>query len=107
MALLTFTYPDGSAQTIEAGGAPTVMHAAVAAGINGIVGECGGSAMCATCHVYVAADDLDKLPPMQPPEDEMLDCGISPRRPGSRLACQIAIGPEIESLSLEIPEEQL
>ncbi|WP_442800067.1 hypothetical protein [Nocardia sp. NBC_01730] len=31
------------------------MHAAVHNGVTGIVGECGGQAMCATCHVLVRA----------------------------------------------------
>lgn len=105
MARLTFTYADGNSVTIDSAGAPTVMHAAVAAGIAGIIGECGGAAMCATCHVHVAAADLDRLPPMQPPEDEMLDCAASPRRPNSRLACQIPLDARTEPLAFEIPGE--
>jgi hypothetical protein len=45
------------------------VQAAVAHGIDGIVAECGGSCMCATCHVYVAQDQLALTPPMNPAED--------------------------------------
>ncbi|MCK1487756.1 2Fe-2S iron-sulfur cluster binding domain-containing protein [Bradyrhizobium sp. 193] len=34
----------------------SVMQGAVLSGVDGIVGECGGSAMCATCHIYVAIE---------------------------------------------------
>src|SRR6267154_244304 len=50
----------------------TVMEAATSNGVDGIVAECGGSCMCATCHVYVDAAFLDKLDPIQENEEEML-----------------------------------
>ena len=84
----------------------SVMAAAVAAGVDGIVGECGGSQMCATCHVYVDPAHTDRLPPMGPTEDAMLDSAAAPRLSNSRLSCQIASDPALDGLTLRLPDRQ-
>ena len=84
----------------------SVMQAAVAAGLSGIVGECGGSAMCATCHVYIDPAWLDKLPPALPNELEMLECTASERRPESRLSCQVKVHADLDGLVLSLPASQ-
>ncbi len=106
MANVTYIGADGSEVSIDVADGTSVMQAAIANGINGIVAECGGSMMCATCHVY--ADDawLDKLPPMEATEDAMLDSAASERKPGSRLSCQIVISPKLDGLVVRIPERQ-
>jgi len=83
------------------------MHAAIEAGIDGIVGECGGSAMCATCHVYVAEGKMDKLPPVDAVEDAMLDSTACERKPESRLSCQLRVTEEFDGLVLFLPEQQV
>ena len=83
-----------------------VMQAAVAAGVPGIVGECGGSAMCATCHVYVDPRWADRLPAPLPTELEMLECTASERLPESRLSCQIKPDASLDGLVLRLPERQ-
>ena len=85
----------------------SLMQAALAHGLDGIVAECGGSAMCATCHVFVDEADLERLPEMQSDEDEMLDGTAVPREHNSRLSCQIEITAELDGLLVRLPPEQL
>jgi 2Fe-2S ferredoxin len=75
-------------------------------GVAGILGECGGQAMCATCHVYVDAKDLDLLPPMSDDEDAMLEDTASERKPTSRLSCQIDACDELDGIIVHLPDEQ-
>ena len=75
-------------------------------GVDGIVAECGGSCMCATCHVYVREDQLAKTPAMQADEDAMLEGTASPRKPNSRLSCQLVVSPQMEGLVVYLPETQ-
>lgn len=99
-------YQGGNEVVVDVPAGTSLMRAAIDEDIDGIVGECGGNAMCATCHVYVSQDVLPKLPPMANDEDEMLQCTSSPRRPNSRLSCQIRVTDECGVLCVEIPEEQ-
>jgi ferredoxin, 2Fe-2S len=103
---ITFLNADGQVRTLDAETGVSLMQTAVLNGIDGIVGECGGSAMCATCHVYVDESFADHLTPPTSIENEMLDCAASERRQNSRLACQIIVGPEIDGLVVTLPEHQ-
>src|SRR5690242_3322997 len=84
----------------------SVMEGAVNNGIDGIVAECGGACMCATCHVYVDEAFLDKLQPIAEDEDAMLNNTFSPRKANSRLGCQIYITEELNGLTVTTPEAQ-
>jgi 2Fe-2S ferredoxin len=103
---VTYVHPDGRRETVEAGTGTSVMLTARMEGVEGIVGECGGSAMCATCHVYVDEAFRDALPPMSPSENEMLGYTASPREPNSRLGCQLAMTGELDGLIVYLPERQ-
>jgi 2Fe-2S ferredoxin len=107
MPSFTLVSPDGQSTTLQGADGDSVMQTAVSRGVRGIVGECGGSAMCATCHVYVEPDWLDKLEPMLSTEAEMLECTSSERRPESRLSCQIKLSAKLDGLVLRLPESQL
>ena len=82
------------------------MQGATLNGVTGIEGECGGSCGCATCHVYVDENYLDKLDPPSETEDEMLDCTVSPREGNSRLGCQIKASPDLDGITVRLPEAQ-
>ena len=65
-------------------------------------GACEGAMACSTCHVLIAAADLDKLPPPSDEEDDMLDFAYGVSRT-SRLACQIWLSAGLESLEVRMP----
>jgi 2Fe-2S ferredoxin len=107
MARITFLHPDGRRSQLTAHPGESVMEVAVAGGIAEIVAECGGSAVCGTCHVFVDADDLARLAPPTPLEEELLDETATVRGPGSRLSCQIFIGSDDQGLTVTLPARQI
>jgi ferredoxin, 2Fe-2S len=106
MPTIHFIHPDDRTESIEAEIGNSAMRAALAHGLDGIVAECGGSAVCATCHVYVDEAWLAKLKPVGADEDELLDGTASERLPNSRLSCQIEMTAELDGLVLRLPERQ-
>jgi 2Fe-2S ferredoxin len=107
MPEVTYVSPDGERTTVDAPIGTSVMMAAVDHDVDGIVAECGGSLMCATCHVYVDAEFTERVPPMSSDEDEMLEAAASKRRPMSRLSCQIPLNDELDGLVVHLPETQV
>lgn len=107
MPLITFVQSDGRRDEIEVFAGLTLMSAATTRSIDGIVGECGGNAMCATCHIYVEPDWLDVLPPLGDDEDALLDGAASERLSNSRLACQITVTPDLDGLVVRMPATQV
>lgn len=106
MPTIHFVLPDGSTRDLPASAGDSVMQVATGAGLRGIVGECGGSAMCATCHVYVDDHWVDRLPAPLPNECEMLECTASERLAGSRLSCQIRMSDALDGIVLRLPATQ-
>jgi ferredoxin, 2Fe-2S len=107
MTAINFIHPDGRNEQIDAGNAESAMLAATTHGVEGILAECGGNAMCATCHVYVDDNWLGRLPAMTDAEDALLDGAAADRLPNSRLSCQIKISPELDGLVLSLPDRQI
>lgn len=106
MPHVTFVLADGREQKELGADGTSVMQIATSAGVSGIVAECGGSAMCATCHVYVDPAWVERLPEPLPNELEMLECTASERLPNSRLSCQIKLSASLDGISVRIPERQ-
>jgi 2Fe-2S ferredoxin len=111
MATIIYLNANGETQTVQQDKPVSVMRAAIENGIDGIVGECGGQAMCATCHVYVDDGYLDRLPPISDDEAEMLDCTAADRDDArSRLGCQLLVGsPEndLDEIVVNLPATQV
>ncbi|GGI26003.1 hypothetical protein GCM10010987_37220 [Bradyrhizobium guangdongense] len=53
MPAITFVHSNGNSDHLDASDGESAMQAATRYGLDGILAECGGNAMCATCHVYV------------------------------------------------------
>ncbi len=107
MPKITFVHPDGAREELEVAEGTSVMQAATSQGIEGIVAECGGNCMCATCHVYVEPSQLALLPAMTEEEDALLDGTASDRGPNSRLGCQIPVTRALDGLVVNLPERQV
>ncbi|MGD9768279.1 MAG: 2Fe-2S iron-sulfur cluster-binding protein [Pseudolabrys sp.] len=106
MAKIVYVGADGREVEVEVDAGANVMRTALANNVPGIVAECGGSAMCATCHVYVDPEFAAHLPDRGEVEDEMLESAAAARTEFSRLGCQIDLPEGMERLVVRIPETQ-
>ena len=70
-------------------------------GLN-IKAECGGACSCATCHVYVDPDWVDRLHEMREDEEEMLDEAFEVDEDYSRLSCQILMSEQLDGLRVTL-----
>ncbi|MGD9662083.1 MAG: 2Fe-2S iron-sulfur cluster-binding protein [Porticoccaceae bacterium] len=105
MPTVTFISHDGNAQEVHTEPGTSVMQAAVDNMIDGILGDCGGSCSCATCHCYVDEAWIDKLNPPSDMEKDLLTCVQEPAE-NSRLSCQISVTDDLDGLIIKLPESQ-
>ena len=69
-----------------------------------VKGTCGGTASCASCHMYVLSDTC--LPTPSEDEEDMLDSAFFVED-NSRLGCQIYLSNEMDGLAVELaPEDE-
>jgi 2Fe-2S ferredoxin len=80
MAKITYIEHDGTEHAIDVKTGLSVMEGAVKNNIPGIDADCGGACACATCHVYVDEDWLDKTGARSAMEESMLDFAEACRR---------------------------
>jgi 2Fe-2S ferredoxin len=102
---ITITDIDGAPVAITGEAGATLMETARAAGVAGIIAECGGACSCATCHVYIDDSWATRVGPPNPVEDEMLDLVHDIRTPTSRLSCQIVLTPELDGMIARVAPE--
>ena len=105
MPKITYLEDSKKSHTIEVSNGLSVMEGAVQNDIPGIDADCGGGMACATCHVYVKEDWLDKLPVKEDGEEDMLDMAFEPKQ-NSRLSCQLIVSDELDGLVVNIPSKQ-
>lgn len=79
----------------------TLMELALINDVPGILGLCGGICSCATCHVHVADDWIDRLPPRSAEENDMVEA-LSHATRGSRLGCQVRIDDAMDGLVISV-----
>jgi 2Fe-2S ferredoxin len=101
MVKLVVTDKDGHVHEVDAAPGLSIME-----NIRGLPRSveaiCGGMCACATCHVFVADDSRDRVPPRRYEEAMMLrdSKSFDPQR--SRLSCQIVVTPALEGLRLTV-----
>ena len=105
MPKITYNTHDNKIHTIDVQNGLTVMEGAIQNDIPGIDADCGGSMACATCHVYVKEEWLNKLPKAEDAEVDMIDMAFEPKK-NSRLSCQIIVSDEVDGLEVTTPEKQ-
>ena len=105
MAKITYIENNGNSNTIEVANGLSVMEGAVQNDVPGIDADCGGGMACATCHVYVKEEWLDKLQKKEDGEEDMLDMAHQPNK-FSRLSCQLIVSDELDGLVVGIPSKQ-
>jgi len=105
MPKITYIENGGNSQTIDVTSGLSVMEGAVQNDIPGIDADCGGGMACATCHVYVKEEWLDRLPKKEDGEEDMLDMAYEPNK-FSRLSCQVLVSDELDGLVVSIPLKQ-
>jgi 2Fe-2S ferredoxin len=66
-----------------------------------IKAECGGACSCATCHVYVSDEWLEKLPEKSDEETDQLAI-LKDKRSNSRLACQVLMSEDLDGLRVSL-----
>ena len=102
---LTATLPGGGTMQLHAAPGFRVMELIRMGGV-AMKAECGGSGVCATCHIRVSGDWRDKLPP--PSDDELAKLDeIAGADDDSRLACQIEMTDALDGLQFAVSAECL
>ncbi|PCI00475.1 MAG: 2Fe-2S ferredoxin [Alphaproteobacteria bacterium] len=107
MPTMTFITRNGTPLDVEAPNGLSIMEIAHKHGFSAdIEGTCGGSLACATCHVWVHPDWVDKCMPddgeISEDEEDMLDLAFDLKK-SSRLSCQIMMSDDLDGLTVAIP----
>ena len=105
MAKITYIEHNGTEHTVNVTSGMTVMEAALRNNIPGVDADCGGACACATCHVYVNEEWLDKTGERSAMEESMLDFAEGVQE-NSRLSCQIKVSDDLDGLKVTMPESQ-
>lgn len=100
---LNFILPNGETKTVKGPIGATVLEVAHHHDID-IEGACGGSLSCSTCHVVVEDQWFHRLPETTEDEEDMLDLAFDVT-PTSRLCCQLILTPELDGLTMKVPEQ--
>ena len=106
MPIVTYVLSKRTSQKIDVPIGMTVMQAALNSRIVGILGECGGNCMCATCHVYVDPSFLNWIPAAKDNEKFMLSIAAEGPEINSRLSCQIKMTDELDGIIVRLPGKQ-
>ena len=102
---ITYISNNNTKNVVEVPIGLSVMEGALQNNVEGIDADCGGSMACATCHVYVSENWLNKLEKIHDAEKDMLDMAYDPKK-NSRLSCQIIVTDDLDGLEVTTPVKQ-
>ncbi|MBB5498671.1 2Fe-2S iron-sulfur cluster-binding protein [Paraburkholderia sp. MM5384-R2] len=106
MPTITFIEHDGKEHRVDVDVGKSAMQAAVGASLSSILADCGGSCSCATCHGYVDPAWINRVPPADSMETDMIDCALNVQE-NSRLTCQIRVTEALDGLVIRLPASQI
>ena len=105
MPKITYIDSNENSKTIDIENGLSVMEGAIQNNIPGIDADCGGGMACATCHVYVKEEWLNKLDKPEDAEQDMIDMAFEPKK-NSRLSCQLIVSDKLDGLIVTTPSKQ-
>ena len=103
MAKVQVTDRDGGEHTFDVDNGTQLMEVLRDEDLD-VEGTCGGICSCGTCHIYLAADWVGKVPPVGEDEEMMLEAigEVVEVNERSRLSCQIELDDSMDGLTLEV-----
>ena len=101
-----FVTPEGESYVLEGEAGQTVRDLAVDNMVPGLIGECGGTCSCGTCHVLVDAEWIGVVGEV---EEGGLEDGLlymfEDKTECSRLGCQIELTDAMDGLKVTVAVE--
>ena len=94
---------EGNTLELKSENGLTLMEIIRDAGLD-IEAACGGCCACATCHVYVDKEWINKIPKIEDDEESMLDQSFHVTDE-SRLGCQIEYSDNFNGIKLILAPE--
>jgi ferredoxin, 2Fe-2S len=105
MIKIVYIEHDGTEHAVDVLPGYSVMEGALRNNIPGIDADCGGACACATCHIYVDYNWVDRVGAPTEMEEAMLEFADN-ISPSSRLSCQIKVTDALDGLVVRMPESQ-
>ena len=103
MPKILITDREGNNHEIDVDKDYTLMEALRDNGFD-IEASCGGCCACATCHVYISEEWVNRLNKKEDEEESMLDQTFNILN-NSRLSCQIEYSDKINGIKLKLAPE--
>ena len=100
MGIIKVKDREGGVHELKADMGSTIMEIIRDAGLD-IEAACGGCCACATCHVYITNDKIEKLNAIDDDEESMLDQAFDVEK-NSRLGCQIEYTDEMDEMEITL-----
>ena len=106
MAQITAIDRDGTEYQLEGRERASFMEILKQGGL-AVEALCSGCCQCATCHVFIDEEWMDKLPPMSDDELATLEGEAEEEnmRENSRLSCQLKWKDELDGIRLTVAPE--
>ena len=106
MPTVNYISPDDAIHSIDVPVGMTLMHGATLNNVPGLLAECGGAMICATCHCYVEPEWLNRLELAGHGERDKLKHVHQPKS-NSRLSCQIKMTEQLDGITVRFPPSQV